>query len=1027
MLKLFSKQSGAVTVFLVIILVPTITVCSMFVDASRMELAKPVVESAGNLALNTMLTEYDEQLNEIYGLLGSCQDTEDLKETVKQYFVESLKSQGIGNAETEEIVGKLDQAFDENIADLLDINAANVEISPVENGNLANPALEKQQIVEFMKYRAPVDLSSRLISMIKDVVEKSKTAKQETKVTEEKQDYYEAENELLEMLKKLYDELREFRKLNLNQNYINDQVVPDITKNFKADYRKIHTKMVFDLCNTDGLSTFEPEKFRYKVSEYNDSDFGEDKKFDSDNKATTSDVQGRANKFLDSISTYIQKKKSAKDTIWKYYTFDNTIYRTQYWTKSIELINANINIYNEYISAAKEMCRQYWLFNNACENTNQAATINIRHDIDINKYIGNGQFSGDKTISNASQSLANIYIGLTEDFKDSGFYGSTAKLLNQISKEAVQGKSTLDIGTAGTNGKIGTIGTTATNEKIYDICSKYKEYYYKFQKADDHLKNAKKYMKKIGDSNSGLIKKTVDAYEDWKKQSAKLDDESSMKADNEKDLEEEKKLIEENLTDESLKELLNRIDNVKALIKTIDDNINSTKYHNTQLKDIDSIEIAKSKAGIKNDKISHIYSELKGYADTTFEFSTGNKSVNIKNNNHPDIEKVNEPKLYKWMKEKFKYEKANMSEDDARKKYKDYKKDSEDSSYEDGEVGKTSNEIKSQKNLPSKGSGSEKNEKTAQISKVTSFLTNLFSNGIFENLENLGISFRDDLYTTDYVMNMFSYDTFVNEGKKKYKEDTNSTISTEDFEKNKDKTFKYNKTLTNVPINEENNFAYKGEVEYILYGNTNAINKANAYGRIFLLRYAFNIAPVFQKFMDPKDPDGALVDEIAASISVATYGVIPKTLIKIAICLMLDVLETTSDLVTLRSGEGVKLIKGKDDISIQFPSKKTKSTSGSKNDFKPRYSDYISLFLFLKLASSSENDVYKRIADVVQVNMEKITKNKTFVLKNTVVYYQIKSDISIPPLMLNLQINQGENSYKLNTLCDYEYKNIAGY
>ena len=254
MLKLFSKQSGAVTVFLVIILVPTITVCSMFVDASRMELAKPVVESAGNLALNTMLTEYDEQLNEIYGLLGSCQDTEDLKETVKQYFVESLKSQGIGNAETEEIVGKLDQAFDENIADLLDINAANVEISPVENSNLANPALVKQQVVEFMKYRAPIDLMSGLLDTIKKVAESSRTAKVEAKVTEEKQDYYEAENELLEMLKKLYDELREFRKLNLNQNYINDQVVPDITKNFKADYRKIHTKMVFDLCNTNGSS-----------------------------------------------------------------------------------------------------------------------------------------------------------------------------------------------------------------------------------------------------------------------------------------------------------------------------------------------------------------------------------------------------------------------------------------------------------------------------------------------------------------------------------------------------------------------------------------------------------------------------------------------------------------------------------------------------------------------------------------------------------------------------------------------------
>lgn len=1027
MLKLFSKQSGAVTVFLVIILVPTITVCSMFVDASRMELAKPVVESAGNLALNTMLTEYDEQLNEIYGLLGSCQDTEDLKETVKQYFVESLKSQGIGNAETEEIVGKLDQAFDENIADLLDINTANVEISPVENSNLANPALVKQKVVEFMKYRAPIDLMSGLLDTIKKVAESSRTAKVEAKVTEEKQDYYEAENELLEMLKKLYDELREFRKLNLNQNYINDQVVPDITKNFKADYRKIHTKMVFDLCNTDGSSTFEPEKFRYKVSEYNDSDFGEDKKFDSDNKATTSDVQGRANKFLDSISTYIQKKKSAQDTIWNYYTFDNTIYKTQYWTKSVELINANINIYNGYISAAKEMCRQYWLFNNACENTNQTATINIRHDVDINKYVKDGQFAGDKTISfsinkNENQSLANIYIGLTKDFKESGFYGSTAKLLNQISKEAVQGKSTLDIGTAGTNGQIGTISTTATNEKIYDICSKYKEYYYKFQKADDHLKNAKKYMKKIGDSNSGLIKKTVDAYEDWKNQSEKLDKTNSdMKEDNKRDLEEEKKLIEENLTDESLKELSNRIDNVKALIKTIYDNIDSTKYHNTQLKDIDSIEVARSKAGIRNDKISYIYSELKSYAEQTFKFSTGNREVNVKNSNHPDIVAVNEPKLHKWMRKKFKNNNSKKSEDDAKDEYKDYKKKSEDDSYEDGEIGKTSNEIKNQKNLPSKGGGNEKKEKTAQISKVTSFLTNLFSDGILDSLGNLGKSFRDDLYTTDYVMNMFSYDTFVNEGKKKYTEDTNSTISTEDFEKNKDKTFGYNKTLTNMPINEDNNFAYQGEVEYILYGNYNAINKANSYGRIFLLRYAFNIAPVFQKFWKNIN-----VDRDSVAISSATSGVIPAALIKLAICLMYNVVETANDLMILRAGDGVPLIKKTNGVNVEYLGI-IKNKKVSKNDFKPRYSEYLSLFLFLKLVSTSENDVYKRIADVVQMNMVKVTKLNNFQLKKSVVYYQIKSNISISPLLLKLEINKGENAYKLNTLCDYEYKNIAGY
>ncbi|MFR2364307.1 MAG: DUF5702 domain-containing protein [Eubacterium sp.] len=1026
MLKLFSKQRGAVTVFLVIILVPTITICSLFVDASRMELAKPVVKSAGNLALNTMLTEYDEQLNEIYGLLGSCQDTDDLKETVKQYFVDSLKSQGIANAETEEIVGKLDQALDEDIVDLLDINASNVEITPVENGNLSNPALVKQQIVEFMKYRAPIGLASGLLDTIKKVAAKSKTAKLETKVTEEKQDYYEVENELLELLKKIYDELLEFKKLNLTKDYIDNQVIPDITRNFKSDYKKIHTKIVFDLSNTGGMQVFGIEQIKYKVSEYSNSDFKGDKKFDSNNKASTSDVQNRADKFEGSISKYLQKKKSMQN-IWNYYGFDNTIYRTQYWAKSIELINANQNQYSEYIDAAKEMCRQYFLFNNACENTNQTETINIKHDNDINDYIGDGHFSGDKTISfsinkNSNQSLANIYKSLKKDFESSGFYGKTAQLLNQISKEAIQGKSTLDIGTAGANGKTGIINTTATNEKIYSICSKYKEYYYKFKKADEHLKEAQRCMKKIGNSNSGLIKKTVDAYEDWEKQSEKLDKtDSDMKADNKKDLEEEKKLIEENLTDESLKELSNRIDNVKSLIKTIDDNINSTKYHKTQLKDIDSIEIAKSKAGIKNDKISYIYNKLREYADKTFKFATGDKSVNVKNSNHPDIERVNEPKLYKWMKEKFKKNNTKKSEDEAKDEYEDYKDKSEDDSYEDGEVSKTSNEIKTQKNLPSSGSGSEKKEKTAQISKVTNFLTNMFSDGILDNLENLGKSFRDDLYTTDYVMNMFSYDTFANEGKKKYKEDTNSTISTEDFESNKDKTFGYNKTLTNMPINKDNNFAYQGEVEYILYGNYNVINKANAYGRIFLLRYAFNLTPVFQKFWK-----NVSVTRDSALISSATYGVIPEPLVKLAICLMLNVVETGNDLIILRSGEGVPLIKKSNGVNVEYPGI-IKNKKVSKNDFKPRYSDYMSLFLFLKLASTSENDVYKRIADVIQMNMSKVAKKKNFQLKKSVVYYQIKANISIPPLLLDLQINQGENAYKLNTLCDYEYKNIAGY
>lgn len=107
----------------------------------------------------------------------------------------------------------------------------------------------------------------------------------------------------------------------------------------------------------------------------------------------------------------------------------------------------------------------------------------------------------------------------------------------------------------------------------------------------------------------------------------------------------------------------------------------------------------------------------------------------------------------------------------------------------------------------------------------------------------------------------------------------------------------------------------------------------------------------------------------------------------------------------------MKITKGKDD----------------KNAFKPRYSDYLSLFVFTKLASSSESLVYKRIADVIQVNMSEQIVKKKFLLKKAIVYYQISADIDIKPLMLGLEINQGENKIQLNTLCNYHYKNIAGY
>lgn len=1044
MLNLFKKQRGAVTVFLVIILVPTITICSLFVDVSRVQLAKPVVDSAGNLALNTMLTEYDMDLNNFFGLLGSCQNTEDLKTLVKQYFVDALKSQGIDNSETEGILGRLDQMFekDSDIADLLAIEANDVEISEVSNGNLANPALVKQQIVEFMKYRAPIDLASGLIDTIKQVAASSKAAKAEAEVTKAKQKYYEAENELLKKLKQIYDVLRKYNRLNITNEYIRE-VKGNISGEFKNQYKKIHKKVVYDLINTSGLRVFSPENIKYKVSQFNDSDYHTDIKYTANNKAKKRDVQLRANNLISAISNYIRDKKSIDSYVWNYNAYDSSIYKTQYWAQSMALINNNYSKYTKYIQSAKQMGRAYWLFNNACQNTNQTEEITIGNNIEINNYLGKSDYVGVKSISysiNGRQnfSLAGIYKNLAKDFDTDGFYGKVSLRLKNISEQAVNGNASLDIGTGGTEGSVGTIGTSEAERKIDEICSKAKEYYNKFKKAKEYLKDAYKYLRELGDSNSGLIKRLKESFQEWDDKTKALEKtDSEMISDNDGDLKDEKKIIDEVLKDSNVKELSDRVNKIKELVETVYSNINSTKYNGNQLKKIENLSIFISKSGINKNRISIKTAELSSYAESSFRFSEGSRNINLSTTNNPDIDRVNPPDLYRWMKKKFKNQGGDMTEDEAEDTYDEYKDDSEKSDYDDSEVGKSSNEIKGLDGLPSDGNGSEEEEKTAQLSAVTSFISTLFSGGILSSLENLGKRFRDNLYTTDYIMNMFSYDTFVNEGKYNYYADKNDTVtltnyigkygalSEDEFEKNPDKTFRYNKSLTNQMINADNHYDYLGEVEYILYGNTNVINKANAYGKIFLLRYAFNIAPVFQKYW--KEPE---IIEIASVISAATYGVIPESLIKLAICLIITVAETTYDLMCLRAGIGVKLIKGKDELAISFSRKngvKTNKNKRAKGTFMPQYSDYLSLFVFIKLSSSSENQVYKRIADVIQTDMQKITDNNKYRLNKSVVYYQIKSSIRIKPLLLDLEINQGKNSFQFNTLCDYEYKNIAGY
>lgn len=239
---------------------------------------------------------------------------------------------------------------------------------------------------------------------------------------------------------------------------------------------------------------------------------------------------------------------------------------------------------------------------------------------------------------------------------------------------------------------------------------------------------------------------------------------------------------------------------------------------------------------------------------------------------------------------------AERDKEEEEKKHDDEVKDANQANSDTG------NEIKDIADRPSAAYAALLQEGftdgKVKASKGASIVSGLFSD-FSGTVSQTAVDLRDDLYTLDYIMNMFSYDTFEKEGKyhlcgggvnlSNY--ESNYNTQSEAWN-NEAVTFSENKTLTNKMINSSNNYSYGNEVEYIIYGNS---NKKSAYGTIFAIRYALNLPSEFQENWN----DGTL-SGMAIAIESASSGIIPAPLFKLVVVLGLTAAETASDMQYLK-------------------------------------------------------------------------------------------------------------------------------
>ena len=151
MLKFCRKHDGAISIFLSLILIPTLLFAGVVVDGARIYGSKNMISGAGDLAMNGALAGYDGSLNDAYGLIAMSKTPEELSSNLQDYFEATLTANGLTPRDFKKALINLE---------LLE---GSFQASGVEGTQIYQTEVMKQEILEYMKYRAPVTFVNRAI------------------------------------------------------------------------------------------------------------------------------------------------------------------------------------------------------------------------------------------------------------------------------------------------------------------------------------------------------------------------------------------------------------------------------------------------------------------------------------------------------------------------------------------------------------------------------------------------------------------------------------------------------------------------------------------------------------------------------------------------------------------------------------------------------------------------------------------------------------------------------------------------
>lgn len=262
-MKFCNKTKGSVSIFLTLVMLPMFVCAGLYVDGSRISAARTRVSGAGDLAMNAALSEYDQTLYDLYGIFAISENMEELQNNVTMYFRNSINNTGILNdsdSYSREFLNSIFSSFsseDMDFGSIVDTQYENFSLSGVPSSAIANPKVLERQIIDYSKYRAPINLTKGLLEKIGCIGETSK----QTKALDAKVEYDKKLDTVKDACEAAYDAINEFNDLVKESKYKDNNYLTELNQDLEETKSKYRLMAMAALC-ANSESNFKVEKMK---------------------------------------------------------------------------------------------------------------------------------------------------------------------------------------------------------------------------------------------------------------------------------------------------------------------------------------------------------------------------------------------------------------------------------------------------------------------------------------------------------------------------------------------------------------------------------------------------------------------------------------------------------------------------------------------------------------------------------------------------------------------------------------------